>query len=1266
MAQPEWKTPAGSLGVIPETKFYRNTVVATDPGGGGITYSVIAGTLPGGIQFNNDTGIVSGTPDVVNANTTSKFTVRATTVALPRRIADRTFTLTITGDNTPLWTTPSGSLGTFYSGDEVDFQFTWDDNDPSDVVVVRVAAGQIPGGLTLSSSGLMTGYIQPAADLGYGIPGYGNTGQDVYPYDFVARTVNKNYEFTLEVTDGVNSDLRTFYMFVYTRQSLTADTTIITADNTYVTADETNVMSPFIANADPSYLGLYRSDNYFAYQFVGENYSGDAIIYAISVNQGYDLPPGLELDSATGWYYGYIPDQGAIEIEYSFNIVVYLSQFQGTPITCTKTNFATNVITCTSTAELGVGQPIVFTGTAFGGIVADPQQIYYVSSIQGKTKFTVTTVLGSTTNVSLTTATGTMQANLIAASQPYPFTLSITGAVDSEITWLTASDLGVIDNGSTSLLKVEAVNTGGRTLRYRLKSGAYNSLPQALELLPTGEISGRVSFNGFSLDLGTTTFDETFEVNRNLVSLGTTFDSTFRFTVNAYAPESLVPLYNVRSIIVDNGGSGYSSLTPPVITFSTPTGASAVVAQAGDIVISNGAIVSVSVSVAGYGYTSAPTITVTDPGTGSGAILTPIMQLSGINDVVSVYKEFRVRVYHRWNKPYQNLLLRAMPPLDDRQVLFDFLTDENIFVPEWIYRPDDPFFGVAKNVTFAQAYGLLPETLDLYVQSLYLNHYWKNLVLGSIKTARAVDASGNVVYEVVYSDIIDDLVNNQGVSVGKIVNLPYEIQDPADRTPVTQVYPNSLVDMRTQVVDVVGLIDACGNVPLPLWMTSEQTNGRILGYIPAWVIAYTVPGRSDEIAYYIQTKWQGHLNEIDFTVDRYILDSELSANWDPETQQWVPNPGNITTFDIDGYNQPLNFLQNVNIATELAFVDINNRPLSYINSLGGLDGIISNINGNTLIFVKQEGYEPPLPGNYPAWNIALNYPDGIVVTYGDLYYSALHDVPAGTDITNLYYWYPGISTDAAWENYLYPYDTTAFSQPPETYDESVIVPGGDGIECYQTYAGTDIIRCDFTSGMLPGQEIVFQAPVFGGVVAGQTYYVLDILGFNEFRITDTQGSSTAVTLTDASGLMIATAANERMAIYQIALDPVTKIVTLELLVQTDPWDWVQVTRGVTYNGARLYYTPTPASGFTRVNWATLIPDYSTPTIFDQGSMQFIDPVDMYDPGESHDRYLVFPKHNILGNLPEPANPHVITWLNNQGHVVRWVNNVGYVVQWANV
>ncbi len=903
MAQPIWQTPTGSLGVIPESQTYVNTVVATDPDSGTVEYRVIAGLLPDGIQFLS-TGRITGIPIAVDENVTSRFTVRASTQTIPPRIADRTFSLTVTGNNIPTWVTSAGSIGNFYTTNKVSFQFEWTDNDPSDTVVVTVASGSLPGGLVLSPTGLLTGHIQPVTNV------------EIYGIEITT------YEFSLEVSDGKNSDLRSFSMTVYPRQTLAADTTLITADNTFVTADQTPTVTPFLLNDTPSNLGTYRSDNYYAYKFIGENYVDPEINYAISVNSGYGLPPGLYLDTNTGWYYGYIPDQGATEVEYSFNIVVYQSTYVGDPINCTDTTITTNIITCDDTSQIEVGQPIVFTGTGFGGITAEPTQVYYVNTVESSTEFTVSLLPDSGTAVTLTTSTGTMEANLIVASEPYPFTLTLIGAVDAEVTWLTDSYLGEIDNGSTSLFNIQAVNRGGRDLEYRLKSGAYNLLPQGLELLPSGDIAGRVSFDTFSLDLGQTTIDKTFAVNRNIASLDTTFDSVFDFTVNAYAPELVQPIYKVKTITIVDGGSGFNSLSPPILAFNTPIGATAELALVGTVTVSGGAITDVEILDVGNGYTdeNPATLSVIQGFGGSGAEFEIEMELSGTRDVVSVYKSFSIKVVRKYNAPGQNLLIRAMPPQNDRIEIAGLLSNTEIFRPEWIYRPTDPNFGVATDVTYVHAFGLLPDTYATYVSSLYLNHYWKNLVLGEIKTAQALDADGNIVYEVVYSQIVDNLVNNQDQSVGKIVNLPYQITLPDDTT-TQQVYPNSLDNMRDQVIDVVGQIS--NNVPMPLWMTSKQTNGTVLGYTPAWVLAYTLPTRSNEIAYYFGQLFEGNLNAIDFKVDRYIIDEALSRNWnptgsyvsgnnaDPENDitvgpgTWDPSPATITTFDIASGDQTI-------------------------------------------------------------------------------------------------------------------------------------------------------------------------------------------------------------------------------------------------------------------------------------------------------------------------------------------------------------------------
>jgi hypothetical protein len=231
--------------------------------------------------------------------------------------------------------------------------------------------------------------------------------------------------------------------------------------------------------------------------------------------------------------------------------------------------------------------------------------------------------------------------------------------------------------------------------------------------------------------------------------------------------------------------------------------------------------------------------------------------------------------------------------LDDRALISSLLQNSDIFPQNLLYRPDDPNFGVATKVVYYHAYGLDAATLDDYVNAVQLNHYNKTLTLGRIETAQALNPDGTVKYEIVYSRIVDDLVNNQGVSVGKQVQIPYAVD--VDGTIVETVYPNSLYNMRTQVIDSVGQVS---NI-LPGWMTSKQADGSVLGFIPAWVIAYTEPGKSGQVAYNIQTQFGTKLNLIDYNVDRYEVDRLLSKNWDPVTQEWIPTPPSVTTFDYE-------------------------------------------------------------------------------------------------------------------------------------------------------------------------------------------------------------------------------------------------------------------------------------------------------------------------------------------------------------------------------
>jgi hypothetical protein len=1178
-----------------------------------IYYTLAAGQLPPGIQCSAN-GLITGVPQAlaslqgvpfqVNRNVVSKFVLRAYTELADGsidRIKEQTFQLIVTGNDVPDFATPAGSIGTFYDSDRVDFQFEIVGTDPGDTNLVTLAAGQLPGGLTISPTGFLSGYIQPALDVNKP-PGYDLTASATAPYDFIVSSVNKNYEFTLQVSDGKSANQRTFYMYVYDRSDLTGDDTVFTADTTIITADETPYRRPFLINSMPSDLGKVRGDNYYAYQFRANDYDTSDLTYAIAVNQGSGFAPGLGLDPGSGWYYGFIPDQGVTEITYSFNVYARQTEVVGTDITCTATTAGTNIITCDSTSQLGPGTAVIFSGTIFGGVSSSGSTMYFVDTVVSSTEFTITANLmlnpdypaelpvyiPDSTPIILTTASGSMSAQLVVASDPYPFTITVVGEVDTEVIWVTPANLGSIENGSTSILKIEAVNRGGRELSYRLKSGAYNLLPQGLELLPSGDIVGRTTFNTFAVDLGTTTFDKTQAVVLNTSIGETVFDTQFTFTVNAYAVDTGQPTYDVVDIAITNGGSGYSSVNQPTLQFSSPVGAAAQPAVAGEVTVNAGVITAVAVSDTGAGYTIPATLTITAGYGGSGAVLTPVMRLTGAVDVVSVFKTFTVIVDRVYNQPYQNLSVQAMPPLNDRVLVASLLDNDTIFIPEYIYRPDDPNFGKSRSIIYQHAYGLAPDILDTYVSSLYENHYWKNLVLGEIATAQATDDLGNVIYEVVYSRIIDDLNNAAGQSVSKIVALPYPIVDPADgSSEITVVYPNSLQNMRNQVIDVVGQI----STKLPLWMTSKQASGRVLGFTPAWVICYTQPNRSKQIAYYIQTQFGVQLNRVDFKVDRYILDSTLSKNWDTTTQDWTPKPS-LTTFDRYA-TLDLQNLGTVTYATRLAFADVNAQSIDYINSLGGLDGIINStlINGGTLIFAKQEAYD-----DYAT-------------------------------------------TDDAWQYYTATYDSGSYS--PETsgsgYDAATTVAGGSTVACTATSSSTDSITCTSTAEMTAGDAIWFTGDDLSGLVSGTTdamtgiitaFNILSVVDGTHFTLEDPSNPGSVYPLSTASGSMGAGFNNQRMGIWNISVSS-DSIVSLTLAQQTGQDQYVAVLQGTQYRGTQLYFAGSPPAGLTRVTWTTVSEGSSTQTIFDEGSVAWIEPVDMYDPTDTYDKYLVFPKINIL-------------------------------------
>ena len=94
---PSWNTSAGTIATIREDATGTHaTLSASDAEGDTITYSIVSGSLPGGLSLNSSTGAITGDPTNVSASTTSTFNARATANS---KTTDRTFAIVVNPTN---------------------------------------------------------------------------------------------------------------------------------------------------------------------------------------------------------------------------------------------------------------------------------------------------------------------------------------------------------------------------------------------------------------------------------------------------------------------------------------------------------------------------------------------------------------------------------------------------------------------------------------------------------------------------------------------------------------------------------------------------------------------------------------------------------------------------------------------------------------------------------------------------------------------------------------------------------------------------------------------------------------------------------------------------------------------------------------------------------------------------------------------------------------------------------------------------------------
>ena len=433
MATPVWTTTAGKIASIDEQVGFSLQLEANDPVPMGdstsIVYSVIAGSLPPGMQVTS-TGLLTGTPAEVAKRTLYTFVVRATAGTA---ITDRTFSLDVNGADSPTFTTAAGQLqlddstnvGLYWviDGSSVSFQMqaTDSDTEAGQTLIYEIVKGELPPGVTMTNTGLISGIVQLTDDQRFGARGGYDGSDDLDQFDGTYdRTVNtksisKNFDFLVRVSDGTSFKEQNNSIFVYSADFWKVSNTAITIDKTII--DSTALTMDFSGNRRPvfktgSNLGTFRHDNRVAIKIDVEDFDPLQADLEYSIVSG-SLPTGVVIDLNSGELYGQLARQSAVEVDHNFTVRANRTVSTGVSV------FTDQAFTMKVIGEIDIG--IAFTTpTVIGTLKADiPSTLAIVAVAEATNRVLSYTKTSGTLPPGITLSD---QGNLIGTIDPSQFT----------------------------------------------------------------------------------------------------------------------------------------------------------------------------------------------------------------------------------------------------------------------------------------------------------------------------------------------------------------------------------------------------------------------------------------------------------------------------------------------------------------------------------------------------------------------------------------------------------------------------------------------------------------------------------------------------------------------------------------------------------------------------------------------------------------------------------------------------------------------------
>jgi hypothetical protein len=222
---------------------------------------------------------------------------------------------------------------------------------------------------------------------------------------------------------------------------------------------------------------------------------------------------------------------------------------------------------------------------------------------------------------------------------------------------------------------------------------------------------------------------------------------------------------------------------------------------------------------------------------------------------------FSINVRQTNSTTYTLIYAKPFLKQSKRTEFLEFIRNEEIFIPDLLYRPNDPFFGKQKEFNLVIDYGVERLLTTNYANLMQTNFDRRKIALGGLKTAVAKNSDGTVRHEIIYIEVIDKHVNSDRISIPREITFN-------DNT----YYPSSIPNMRAKLATEAKFT----TVRNPSF-TNFLQEGELVkpGYIAFVPLCFTLPEKSATIIRKI--KESGFkFNTFDFEIDRVIVSNALS------------------------------------------------------------------------------------------------------------------------------------------------------------------------------------------------------------------------------------------------------------------------------------------------------------------------------------------------------------------------------------------------------